>query len=449
VVESALLDEVTALVEWPVAVCGSFDEPFLELPREVLVASMQDHQKYFPVERPDGRLENKFITIANIDSRDIEVVRHGNERVIRPRLSDAAFFWEQDQKVPLADRLQNLDGIVFEQSLGTVLDKSRRVETLAGAVAEAFGADRGLAERAALLSRCDLLTEMVREFPELQGTMGGYYAARSGEPEDVVTATTQFYWPRFAGDTIPTTPVARAVACADKLDTLVGIFGIGAIPTGDKDPYGLRRAALGCLRIIIEGQAELDLEEALAVAVTGYGDKLPAASVAAAVLDFIAERLRHYYPDKGYDADVIDAVLAVGATRPLDIDRRIAAVAMFRALPEAADLSAANKRIANILRKAREDAANAVDTALFESDAEYRLESESARIESEARSSIDAGEYGPYLSRLAGIKDAVNLFFDDVMVMCDDEARRKNRLALLARVQKMFLKVADISRLAG
>lgn len=442
-VDEALLNEVTALVEWPSPVVGSFEAHFLDVPREALVASMQGHQKYFPLENADGSLQNRFITIANIDSPRPELIRDGNERVIRPRLSDAAFFWRKDRAQPLAARLPRLGDMVFERRLGSLLEKSERVAALAARLAPAFAADPGLAHRAGELSRCDLLSEMVGEFPELQGTMGGRYAAHDGEPAAVATALQEFYQPRFAGDAIPPSPVGRAVALAEKLDTLVGIFGIGSAPTGDKDPYALRRAALGALRICIESDSVLDLAAALRDAAAAYGERI-AAGTADEVFAFMLERARGYFAERGTRADVVDAVLAVRPTAPRDLARRVAAVEGFLALPEAASLAAANKRITNLLKKSAQADGGSVDAALFSEDAERALGAELAALEGTLAAQDIGDDYGAWLTRLAALRAPVDAFFDAVLVMADDARLRDNRLRLLAQLQRLFLRVADI-----
>lgn len=442
-IDEALLTEVTALVEWPAPITGSFDAHFLEVPREALVASMQGHQKYFPLEDAQGSLLNRFVTISNIDSPRPDAIRDGNERVIRPRLSDAAFFWRKDRSVTLASRLTRLGDMVFERRLGSLLDKSQRVAALAGELADAFGAAPAAARRAGELSRCDLLSEMVGEFPELQGTMGSHYARHDGEAPEVCVALAEFYQPRFAGDAIPASPAGRATALAEKLDSLVGIFGIGSAPTGDKDPYALRRAALGALRICVEGEAQLDLAAALHQAATAYGNKL-AAGAADEVFAFIMERARSYFGDRGTRADVVEAVLAVRPLRPLDIAQRLAAVESFLQLPQAAALAAANKRIANLLRKAPDSDGGNVDPSLLAETAEQQLAAAVERVEADP-----ATDYARYLQQLAALHDPVNAFFDGVMVMAEDEALRANRLRLLARLQRLFLRVADVGLIGG
>jgi glycyl-tRNA synthetase beta chain len=442
-IDEALLTEVTALVEWPAPITGSFDAHFLEVPREALIASMQGHQKYFPLEGADGHLLNRFITISNIDSPRPELIRDGNERVIRPRLSDAAFFFRKDREQPLAARLERLGDMVFERRLGSLLDKTGRVAGLAARLAPAFGADAAHARRAGELSRCDLLSEMVGEFPELQGTMGAHYAAHDGEAPAVCQALGEFYQPRFAGDAIPASAVGRAVALAERLDTLVGIFGIGSAPTGDKDPYALRRAALGALRICIEGASPLDLAGALHEAATAYDGRI-APTTADDVFTFILERARAYFADRGTRADVVEAVLAVRPHSALDIARRIEAVEAFLALPQAGALAAANKRIGNLLKKSAQADAGAIDPALLLEPAEQRLGEALLNLEQTLASTDIGADYGAYLSRLAALHDPVNAFFDSVLVMADDPALRDNRLRLLAKLQQLFLRVADV-----
>ena len=491
-VDPALLEENTALVEWPVAVAGHFDAAFLALPDAVLTATMQGHQRYFPVADGDGALMPHFIAVSNIESRDVETVRKGNERVIRPRLSDAAYFFDADCRRSLESRLEGLEGVVFQRELGTLHAKARRVSALAGRVAEAMdGSSEAVAHarRAGLLSKCDLLTEMVGELPELQGRMGCEYARRDGEPEAVAAAIGEVYLPRFADDAIPATPAGRAVAIADKLDTLAGIFGIGQAPSGDKDPYALRRAALGVLRIIIEAGLDLDLDEMIEAAFEGYaGEASRVQGNAAEVRRFMLERLRAWFADRSIPADVFNAVRAKQPTRPLDFAHRVRAVETFRALPEAASLTAANKRIHNILRQAEQAGIDippfgspppafpastepalphesgdptggmmmgymlpwrgtgAADP-LFREDAERSLAAMLAEIEPRARGMLDAGEYTGALTTLAGLRDGVDAFFDTVKVMDDDEKVRGNRLALLARIGALFMETADISLL--
>ena len=551
-IDPALLEENTALVEWPVAVAGHFDAEFLALPDVVLIATMQGHQRYFPVAGGDGggdgggdhgdgtgrgdcALMPHFIAVSNIESRDPETVRKGNERVIRPRLSDAAYFFHTDRKRSLESRLEGLRGIVFQRELGTLHAKAERVSELAARVAYAMGgagaATAGLpaasrerevrrgtghrpwdrpsrisdpgsdlpaegreeearrgereflngrsldvvaehARRAGLLSKCDLLTEMVGEFPELQGRMGREYARADGEPGEVADAIGEVYLPRFADDAIPATPAGRAVAIADRLDTLAGCLSLGQAPTGDKDPYALRRAALGTLRIMIEGELDLALDATIEAAFEGYSGQRPEGPGAAAreprpgdgaaagltaapgtraeVRRFMLDRLRAYFADRSIPADVFNAVLAKDPARPLDFAHRVRAVEAFRSLPEAASLAAANKRIRNILRQAEQrkiDIPGGADSSFFREDAERRLADVLDGIEPRARTMLDAGDYTGALASLASLRDDVDRFFDTVKVMDDDERVRGNRLALLARLGALFMETADVSLL--
>jgi glycyl-tRNA synthetase beta chain len=448
-IDDALLEEVTALVEWPVSLHGSFDTRFLELPSEVLISTMQDHQKYFPVGDHGGRLMPHFVTVSNIDSRDPVQVRSGNERVIRPRLSDAAFFWEQDRKHSLESRIAHLAGMVFQEQLGSLAEKQERVAAVATVIAERIGIDPRHAERAAWLGKCDLLTSMVFEFPELQGIMGRYYAEHDGEPEEVAVALDEQYKPRFAGDELPSSGTGQALAIADRLDTLVGIFAIGQPPSGDKDPFALRRAAVGVLRILIEQRLDLDLEELLDATARQFAPSLNAMNVVAAVGEFMMERLRAYYLDAGIAPDVYDAVHARHPTRPRDFDRRIRAVSEFRRLPEAESLAAANKRIRNILRKADNVKPSAIRESLMKEQAEIALCTAVTEHAMRVQPLLAEGDYTRALRELAGLREPVDRFFDDVLVMADDSAVRDNRLALLESMASLFLQVADISRLQG
>ncbi len=447
VIEEELLDEVTALVEYPVAVMGAFDERFLTVPAEALIKTMQGHQKYFPVVDSEGQLLPRFITISNIPSRNPAAVRAGNERVIRPRFSDAAFFWEQDLKHPLQDHIEGLKTVVFQEKLGTLHDKAERVSRLAQRIAEELDFDPQLAQRAAQLSKCDLLTLMVGEFPELQGTMGRYYATHAGEAPDVAAAMEEQYLPRHAGDRLPLTYCGRALAIADRLDTLVGIFAIGQRPSGEKDPFGLRRAALGVLRTMIETPLDLDLESLLQCAAKGFAGRLDAVAATDEVFSYMMERLRAYYSERGIAADEVDAVLAQRPTRPADFDLRVRAVTAFRKRPEAESLAAANKRIRNILRKTEETYPQHPDINLLREASEKALASQLAELSPVVEPLFSQGRYSEALQLLAGLRDAVDTFFDGVMVMCEDEALRKNRLALLASLSELFLRVADLSRL--
>ena len=446
-IDDDLLDEVTALVEWPVAISGQFDTDFLQVPSEALISSMQDHQKYFPVVDSNGKLLAHFITVANLASRDPAQIKAGNERVIRPRLADAAFFWRQDRKQTLAARADKLRSMVFQKRLGTLFDKQERVAALAGRIAATIGADTAHAERAARLSKCDLLTSMVYEFPELQGIMGRYYALHDGEHAAVADAIQQHYLPRFAGDDLPAAGVAQAVALADRLDSLVGIFAIGQQPSGDKDPFALRRAALGVIRICIEKGLDLDLDELLKAAATAFADELDASPAVAEVFAYVMDRLRGYYQEQGVEVDLVDAVLATHPLRLLDIDRRIQACRSFRLLPQAQSLAAANKRISNILKKTGQTIPDSVEASRLTEDAEKQLADALTEMHHAVVPMLDAGDYTPALTRLAGLRNSVDAFFDQVMVMVDDEALRTNRLALLKSLRDLFLRVADLSRL--
>jgi len=449
VIDPALLDEVTAMVEWPVAVTGQFEERFLAVPHEALISTMSTNQKYFHLVDTGDRLLPYFITVSNIESRDPAVVRAGNERVIRPRFADAEFFWNQDRKERLDSRLPRLKTIVFGQRLGTLFDKTRRMEKLASHIAGQLDSDKTLAARAAELCKCDLLTDMVTEFPGLQGVMGRYYAEHDGEDPAVCRALDEYYKPRHAGDTLPDDATSQALALADRLDTLVGIFAIGRIPTGDKDPYALRRAALGLLRILIENQLDLDLRQLLQRAAAGYPKPLAADQAIEPVLGFVTDRLRAYYQDQGIRPDVIEAVTALAPSRPVDMDRRIRAVATFRRLPEAQSLAAANKRIGNILRKVEGRLPDQVEPHRLEAPAEQKLYEALTALETEVTGQLQAGEYEPALQRLATLREAIDTFFDEVMVLDEDTKLRNNRIALLNRLHGLFLRVADISRLQG
>jgi glycyl-tRNA synthetase beta chain len=445
VIDDDLLDEVTGLVEWPLAVVGSFEERFLEVPPECLISAMKGHQKYFHMVDADGKLMPNFITVSNIESRHPDYVREGNERVIRPRLTDADFFWNQDRKQKLAARIDSLASVVFQKQLGTIADKSKRVAAIAEKIAELIGGDAKLAARAALLAKCDLMTEMVGEFPELQGIMGRYYATHDGEPAEVAEALDEQYMPRFAGDGLPTGKTGQALAVADKLDTLIGIFGIGQVPSGDKDPFALRRAALGALRIIIEQGLDIDLQEILEhVAETNIG-LFDNDHVITQVFDFMMGRLRAYYQDSDIALDTFEAVLVQRPSRPIDFDARIRAVTAFRALPEAESLAAANKRIGNILKKSEEAVPAGIDTALLQEAAEMALHEQVEAMAQSVAPLFAARDYEAALKQLAGLRAVVDAFFDAVMVMADDDKVRANRLALLNRLRNLFLEVADLS----
>lgn len=442
-----LLDEVTSLCEWPVALVGRFDERFLIIPSEVLIETMQSHQKYFPIFSNSGALLPRFITICNIQSRDPVQVRLGNERVVRPRFTDAAFFWEQDIKNPLDTLCPGLHGIIFQDQLGSVSDKITRVSALVRFIANKIGLDPELAIRAAHLSKADLLSHMVAEFPSLQGVMGRYYAEYAGENPSVTAAIYEHYLPRKAGDDLPHTPCGQALAIADRLDTLVGIFSIGQRPTGVKDPFALRRAAIGVLRILIETPLPLDLSELLELAQITIGERLATSNIAKDVFDYMIDRLVGYYQEQNYPPDTVDAVLSLGITIPSDIDARIHAVSFFRNLPEAESLTATSKRIRNLLRRSNDLIGEHFDVSFFTEPAEYNLADSLHQTITETTPLIRTGSYIPALTMLSSLKHPVDTFFDNVMVMVDDTSVRINRLSLLKNVDNLFLKIADISRL--
>jgi len=445
VIDDALLDEVTGLVEWPVAIMGTFDEKFLEIPPEALIATMKNHQKYFHVVDSQSKLLPYFIALSNIESRQPSVVRTGNERVIRPRLSDAAFFWQQDRTKPLSSRLEQLKTVIFQHKLGNLYDKSQRIAKLAGIIAKQLGADESQGIRAAQLSKCDLLTDMVGEFPELQGIMGQYYAHHDEEADEVAMAIREQYMPRFWADALPTTPLGQALAIADRLDTLVGIFAINKAPTGDKDPFGLRRAAIGILRIMIECRLPLDIRQLLDNAQAAYPDKL--LDVREQVFDFMLERLRSYYQEQGLNLDSVEAVLACRPTSPLDIEQRLRGIETFRLMPDAVSLASANKRIHNILKKAEESFSSEPNPSYFDHATEKRLFEEMETVSETIAPLLKEGDYQTALQHLASLRATVDNFFDDVLVMTEDRTVRINRLAFLQKMRNLFLQAADISRL--
>ena len=446
-IDDGLLDEVTALVEWPVALTGSFDKAFLSVPKEALISSMKEHQKCFHLLNKEGGILPNFITLSNLVSRDPAKVIAGNEKVIRPRLADAAFFYSQDKKHRLEDRIAKLKTVVFQQELGTVYDKSQRVARLACYMAEQLGANVGYARRAAEIGKCDLMTSMVYEFAELQGIMGYYYAVQDGEPEEVARALNEQYMPRFARDALPETTTGMVLALAERLDTITGLFGIGQPPTGSKDPFALRRAALGILRIIIEKNLGLDLAPCIAQAIGGFAALSKADNLEATVQDFIFERLRAWYADLGIGADVFQAVAAVRPTRPLDFDARIKAVSHFGALPQAQALAAANKRVSNILAKSESATLPTFVAGLAQEPAELALAGELATLVTLVTPELQKGNYTAALSAMAALQPAVDGFFDSVMVNVEEAALRNNRLALLHQLRALFLQVADISHI--
>ncbi|MBU1438317.1 MAG: glycine--tRNA ligase subunit beta [Gammaproteobacteria bacterium] len=445
--DEALLDEVTSLVEWPVVLVGSFEERFLEVPAEPLISTMKDNQKYFPLLDNNGKLLNKFIFVANISSKDPNQIISGNEKVVRPRLTDAQFFFSVDKKTKLADRLESLGTVLFQQKLGTLREKSERIAKLSGYIAGKIGANVDHATRAGLLSKTDLMSNMVGEFPETQGIMGMHYARIDGEAEAVAVALNEQYKPRFSGDSLPEQLESCAVAIADKLDSLVGIFGIGQAPKGDKDPFALRRAAIGALRIMVEKQLPLDLLDVIAFSQSTFDDKLTQATVADEVLEFMLGRFRAWYEGEGYAVDVIQAVLARRPTNPADFDRRVKAVAEFRKLEAATALAAANKRVANILAKVEGELPSSINPALLQAGAEQSLAQALLSQQGASSASVAAGDYNANLTELAGLRAVIDQFFDEVMVNVDDQAVRNNRLALLNQLRQAFLQVADISLL--
>lgn len=444
---SELLDEVAALNEWPVPVIGDIPERFMSLPEEVLTTTIETHQRYFPVRGADGRLLPKFITFANIESRDPDVIRRGNERVVAPRLEDAMFFWSSDTKTPLLARVDKLDHVTFQNALGSYGDKARRVRSLAARIAEAIGGDVARADRAATLAKTDLVTAMVFEFTELQGVMGRYYARHDGEDAEVCEALFEQYLPRFAGDGLPATKTGQALAIADKLDTICGIFSIGQKPSGSKDPFALRRLALGVLRILIEKALDLDLIVLIKHALEHLPDSPTGVNALDELVDFFYDRLKAYYLDQGVRPDVFEAVRGVQPGRPLDFDRRIKAVQAFMRREEAAALAAANKRISNILRKAEVNVSGEPDATLFENDAERALGEAVAEKHSALHPLMERGEYEPVLAQLADLRNVVDRFFDEVMVMAEDEALRTNRLRLLNRLRSLFNHTADFAEI--
>ncbi|EGQ7943221.1 glycine--tRNA ligase subunit beta [Vibrio cholerae] len=444
--EDALVEEVTSLVEWPVVMTAKFEEKFLKVPAEALVYTMKGDQKYFPVYDASKKLLPNFIFVSNIESKEPRHIVEGNEKVVRPRLADAEFFFNTDRKRPLVDRLPLLENAIFQQQLGTIKDKTDRITELAGYIAEQIGADVEKSKRAGLLAKCDLMTSMVFEFTDTQGVMGMHYARHDGEAEEVAIALNEQYMPRFAGDELPSRGVSAAVAMADKLDTIVGIFGIGQAPKGS-DPFALRRASLGVLRILVEYGYQLDLVDLIAKAKSLFGNRLTNANVEQEVIEFMLGRFPTWYQDAGFSIDIIQAVLARNPTKPADFDQRVKAVSHFRALEEAEALAAANKRVGNILAKYDGELGEEIDLALLQEDAEKAL-AEAVEIMAEAlEPAFATGNYQEALSKLAGLRAPVDAFFDNVMVMADDEALKKNRLTLLNKLRNLFLQIADISLL--
>lgn len=445
-IEESLLEEVTSLVEYPNVLAAKFEERFLAVPAEALVYTMKGDQKYFPIYDKDGKLLPHFIFVSNINPEDPTAIIEGNEKVVRPRLTDAEFFFKTDLKQKLVDRLSRLETVLFQQQLGTLKDKTDRIEQLAGEIAKQIGADEAKAKRAGLLSKCDLMTNMVFEFTDTQGVMGMHYARHDGEDEEVAVALNEQYMPRFAGDELPKSLVASAVALADKFDTLTGIFGIGQAPKGSADPFALRRAALGALRIIVEKNLPLDLEDLVKKSTALFGDKLTNQNVVADVVDFMLGRFRAWYQDEGIAVDVIQAVLARRPTRPADFDARVRAVSHFRTLDSAEALAAANKRVSNILAKA-DAAIGEINLTACVEPAEKALAEAVLALRTEVQPLIAKGDYTAVLDKLANLRAPVDSFFDNVMVNAEDPALRQNRLAILNTLQNLFLQVADISLL--
>ena len=443
-IEESLLEEVTSLVEYPNVLAAKFEERFLAVPAEALVYTMKGDQKYFPIYDKDGKLLPHFIFVSNINPEDPTAIIEGNEKVVRPRLTDAEFFFKTDLKQKLVDRLPRLETVLFQQQLGTLKDKTDRIEQLAGEIAKQIGADEAKAKRAGLLSKCDLMTNMVFEFTDTQGVMGMHYARHDGEDEEVAVALNEQYMPRFAGDELPKSLVSSAVALADKFDTLTGIFGIGQAPKGSADPFALRRAALGALRIIVEKNLPLDLEDLVTKSAALFGDKLTNQNVVADVVDFMLGRFRAWYQDEGIAVDVIQAVLARRPTRPADFDARVRAVSHFRTLDSAEALAAANKRVSNILAKA-DAAIGEINLTACVEPAEKALAEAVLALRTEVQPLIAKGDYTAVLDKLANLRMPVDNFFDNVMVNAEDPALRQNRLAILNTLQGLFLQVADIS----
>jgi len=448
IMHDALLDEVTALVEWPAVYAGTFDRAFLEVPQECLILTMQQNQKYFALADDSGALRHRFLLVSNLRCEDPSAIIQGNERVLRARLADAKFFYDQDRRQRLESRLPRLAGVVYHNKLGSQLDRVARLRVIAASIAGGLGADKTLADRAAHLAKADLVTEMVGEFPELQGLMGRYYALHDGEPAMVADAIEQHYRPRFAGDALPATPVATAAALADKIEALAGMFGIGNAPTGDKDPFGLRRAALGVLRILIEGRVALPLDALVDAGFRAFAGVPGVQDARAEVHTFMLERLRGYLRDQGYTANHVDAVLSMRPVRMDNVPGQMLAVKAFAALPEAESLASANKRITNILRKSGDEAAPAVDRALLNEGAEHDLYAAVQSLLPVVHGHVHRGDYTEALRVLASARALVDRFFDDVMVMADDRALRANRLALLRGLAEAMNQVADISKLA-
>ncbi|MBT7445042.1 MAG: glycine--tRNA ligase subunit beta [Methylococcales bacterium] len=447
VIDSDLLDEVTALVEYPALIVGEFERRFLDLPKEVLVSSMKKHQKYFHVETESGTLLPNFITLANVKSSDPDIIKKGNERVIRPRLEDGVFFWEKDKKTKLSDRVEGLKNILFQKQLGSLHDRSERIAVLAENIATLIGADTNLVNRAALLCKTDLSTEMVGEFPDLQGVMGQYYARNDGEPEAVASSMLEQYLPRFSGDALPAGDIGLCIALADRLDLIVGIFGIGLKPTGDKDPFGLRRAALGVIRMVVEKSLSIDIKAIINVSLNTLGDKVTDKNTATNINRYLMERAKGYFVELGFSVDVFDAVLSTNYSDLNDFQARVSAVVEFKAMESSSSLAAANKRVRNILKKSKEAIPDAVNTDLLAEPAETTLLNELNTVTEKVMPLLQQHEYTDALKTMAELRDSVDQFFVDVMVMAKEDDIRLNRLALLQQMNQLFLNIADISKL--
>lgn len=442
-----LLDEVVGLVEWPTLIMGSFDKHFLSLPDEVLISSMQKHQKYFPVRSNEDILTNDFVTVCNIESIDPDIVRLGNERVIRPRLADAEFFFQTDTSKSLESHQEYLGRMTFQKKLGTLLDKTKRITVIASEISEVCKAKQINTNRAAQLARCDLLSEMVGEFPDLQGVMGSYYAEKDGENPEVCLAIKEFYHPRFSGDTIPSTATGRCITLADKIDSIVGLFGVGLAPTGDKDFYALRRAAVGVFRIIVESNIEIDLQNLISIATNQFNKISFPDKITVDILTFIDDRMRAYYLDTGLPIDTFNSIPSLKIISPMEKDRRIKAVNEYRELPEARSLSAANKRITNILKKSVEKNRGAWNQKLLIDDSEKKLAEKISTLRPQLETLFNERKYVGYMKKLAELNDDVNNFFESVMIICDEKDIQHNRVALLHDLQDLFGKIADIGKI--
>ncbi len=447
VIDPELLDEVTSMVEWPQVIVGEFEKHFLDVPAEALISAMKKHQKYFHIVDSNDQLMPYFITISNIESSDPEQIKQGNERVIRPRLSDANFFWLQDKKNPLEHKLERLKSVVFQNKLGTVYDKTQRVTRLAAIIAKELNTDVTLAQRAAQLAKCDLMTEMVNEFPDLQGIMGRYYAINDGEDVSVAQALDEQYMPRFSGDQTPSSATGQTLSIAERIDTLMGIFSLGQIPSGDKDPFALRRAALGLLRTIIENKLVLDIPGILQQSAALFPKEVNAEKACEPVYKFMLDRLKGYFTDQDISIDVFDSVIALTPAQPYDFACRIDAVNQFKQLEAAESLAAANKRIANILKKLKGQKPSTINSDLFVENAEKQLAEQLTAVTQRIEPLLAESQYTQALTELSTLREVVDTFFDDVMVMADDEALKNNRIALLGQLQGQFIQVADLSLL--